>query len=93
MKTLPQEQIQEVTPISEAKITEIKGVINTEWDTFYTFEELAEHIENGYIFGTYGNSEHYQRDFIMGLIKEVYLEKNPPAPVEPTPDPLVDNQA
>jgi hypothetical protein len=85
MKTLPQNQIQEVTPISEAKILEIKDIINTEWDTFYTELELAEHIEEGYIFGTYGNSEHYQRDFIMGLIKEVDLEKNPPALVEEEP--------
>lgn len=93
MKTLPQEQIQEVTPISEEKIAEIKAIINTEWDTFYTELELAEHIEEGYIFGTYAYNEHYQRDLIIGLIKEVDLEKNPPAPVEPTPDPLVDNQA
>lgn len=88
MKQIPQEQIHEVTPISEAKITEIKGVINTEWDTFYTAEELAAHIEDGYIFGTYADNEHYQRDFIMGLIKEVDLEKNPP---EPTPEPTTED--
>ena len=85
MKTIPQEQIQELTPISEAKITEIKAIINTEWDTFYTAEELASHIEEGYIFGPYGTSEHYKRDFIMDLIKEVDLEKNPPAPIVEEP--------
>lgn len=90
MKTIP-EQTQEVILISEAKIAEIKAIINTEWDTFYTEEQLARHIEQGYIFGIYSNNEHYQIDFIMGLIKEVYLEKNPPAPI-PDPEPLPDNQ-
>ena len=80
-----QENIQEVTPISESKIIEIKGHINTYFDDFYTELELAEHIEEGYIFGTYANNEHYQRDFIMGLIKEVDLEKNPPAPIVEEP--------
>ncbi len=64
--------------VPEEKIIEILAHINREWDTFYTAEELATHIEEGYIFGTYGTSEHYKRDFIMGLIKEVDLEKNPP---------------
>lgn len=75
-----------ITPVvPEAKIEEILAIINLEWDTFYTFEELAAHIENGYIFGTYGTSEHYSRDFLMGLIKEVDLEKNPPVIVEEEP--------
>lgn len=64
--------------VSEDKIIEILAHINREWDTFYTAEELAIYIEEGYIFGTLGENEHYQRDFIMDLIKEVDLEKNPP---------------
>lgn len=70
--------------VPEEKIIEILAHINREWDTFYTAEELAAHIENGYIFGPYGISEHYSRDFIMGL-KEVDLEKNPPAPIVEEP--------
>lgn len=81
------------SPISEAKITEIKDLIDTLWLDFYTAEEMASHIMEGYIWGTYGNSEHYTIDLILNLIKEVDLIKNPPAPVEPTPDPLLDNQA
>lgn len=86
MKTIPTPTIEETTPVvPESKIVEILAIINLEWETYYTAEELAASIENGYIFGPYGISEHYQRDFIMDLIKEVDLEKNPPAPIVEEP--------
>jgi len=95
MKQVPIEQTHAPEPVSEAKIAEIKAIINTEWDTFYTAEELAIYIEEGYIFGELGENEHYQRDFIMDLIKEVDLEKNPPAPIveEPVvlPEEIINN--
>lgn len=79
--------------MNEQKQIEIKDLIYTLWDSYEDKVQMAKDIEYGYIFGTYGNSEHYTIDSINDLVNEVYLEKNPPAQVEPTPDPLLDNQA
>ena len=84
MKQLPQELIQEVLPTSEAKIAEIKEVINDHWDDFYTKAELARDVCNGYIFGKYATQEHFNIDEIEKYVDEVDLEKNPPPP-EPEP--------
>lgn len=76
MRTIPQTK-QEVLPVSKEKTVEILATINAHWEDFYTAEELGSFIENGYVFGPFGTSDHYSIDFIMGLIKEVDLEKNP----------------
>ena len=65
------------------KRQEIKNLIDSR------FEEdknaLCRDIEQGYIFGTYADNEHYNIDEIVSIWNEVYLEKNPipePEPVE-----------
>jgi hypothetical protein len=68
--------------MSEEKKIEIIADINGMWDEYYTKGELAEAIENGYIFGPMGENEHYKRDEIMALINEVELEKTPVQTVE-----------
>jgi hypothetical protein len=88
--------IQETTvTITESKIAEIKLAINAKWDAANTKEELAETIKMDYIFGA-GNTEfkyvkgklastneHYNIDFIKGLVEEVDLEKNPLPIIKP----------
>lgn len=63
--------------MNEQKQIEIKALIYELWDSYEDKVEMSKDIEHGYIFGEYGNSEHYSIDSISDLIKEVYLEKNP----------------
>ena len=69
--------------MTEEKRQEIKNLIDSR------FEEdknaLCRDIEQGYIFGTYADNEHYNIDEIVDIWNELYLEKNP----IPEPD-LVD---
>lgn len=83
MKTL-ETQTPAAQEISAEKIAELKLKISEKWDDFYTKIELCTNIEMGYIFGPYAQSEHYSKDFLMGLIDAVDLEKNPPPVVEQT---------
>ena len=76
--------------IVEIQTTRVKEVINQQWDTFYTAEELAEDIEQGFIFGKYSNNEHYSKDWILSLIQEVEVEKNTPITEDVIPeDPII----
>ena len=62
-------------PISSKEIETLKTVINNQWDTFYSIDELIADIEQGFIFGKYAINKHYLKSFILNLIKEVELEK------------------
>ena len=55
--------------------SKIKEVIITQWDKFETKDALANHIEEGFIFGLYANNEHYQKSLIIDLINEVEISK------------------
>jgi hypothetical protein len=76
-----------IEPTSALEIADIKSNINEKWDDFYTKEELARHITDGYIKGPYGQSKHYNIDEIMGYVNEVDLEKNPLPVIE---EPIVE---
>lgn len=85
---------QEPVVISADEIEALKAAINLKWDDFYTAEELAAHIEHGFIFGTYASNKHYLKEFILQLIGEVEAEKNPVVIEEEVPffeslDPIV----
>lgn len=74
------EAVEVITP---EEITLLKETINLQWDEFYTPSELANDIEQGFIFGKYASNKHYTRDYILSLIAEIELEKNPPIVEEP----------
>jgi hypothetical protein len=76
MKTIEIKQI-EHAEMTEGKKIQILALINQHWDDFYTASELASYLENGFIFGEFGDNEHYKRDEFMLFINEVELEKNP----------------
>lgn len=84
MKTQITEEIVNI-PIPAEEIETLKAVINKEWDSFYSADELANDIEKGFIFGKYAANKHYLKEFIHSLINEVELEKNPPPIVEELP--------
>lgn len=55
-----------VNIINDYKKEEILSLIKLNWNNFFTASELGKHLENGYIFGTYGVNEHYNiNDFII----------------------------
>ena len=91
----PRETIVEyVNLLTDSKKLEIKDNISKHWDDFYTADELATYIENGYIFGTFANDEHFLHSDILQLVSEVEAEKNPPIvvpeePVVPLEEPIV----
>ena len=65
------------------KRQEIKNLIDSRFEEDKT--TLCRDIEQGYIFGTYADNEHYNIDEIVDIWNEVYLEKNPipePEPVD-----------
>jgi len=69
--------------MTEAKRLEIKSLIESRFEEDKT--TLCRDIEQGYIFGTYADNEHYNIDDIVSIWNEVYLEKNPipePEPVD-----------
>ena len=80
MKTLQLESVSIETVDNSEKV---KEVILKQWNEFYSKEALAEDVELGFIFGKYAENEHYQREWIMGLINEVELELNPVVVEEP----------
>lgn len=92
MKTLQTTPTPTIDILTEEKKVEIIATINANWDEFYTASELAHFIEQGYIFGPLGESEHFKIDDIMALINEVELEKNPLPIIEETPvvEPIVE---
>lgn len=68
--------------MNDLKRQEIKNLIISLWDNYEDKTELAKNVENGYIFGEYGENEHYRIDDIVAIIAEVNLEKNPlPEPI------------
>jgi len=71
MKTLEIQQT-ENTSVDETKLIE---QVNLNWNKFYTKEDLAKDIEQGFIFGPYGHNEHFQIDRIMQIINEVEFGK------------------
>jgi len=92
----PREIIVEYTNLlTDEKKVEIRENISKHWDDFYTADELATYIENGYIFGTFANDEHFLHSDILQLVSEVEAEKNPPIvvpeePVVPLEEPVVE---
>ena len=58
------------------------ALINQHCDDFYTSQELASYLDNGFIFGEFGDNEHYLTNEFMDLINIVELEKNPPVQEE-----------
>ena len=71
---------------SQEDIDNLKNAINLNWNEFYTAEELAQDIEQGFIFGKYARNKHYTNTYILELINEIDVEKNPPPVVEPQPE-------
>ena len=82
MKTTPDTPVY-TNLLTDDKKTEIKANIAAHWDDFYTADELAVFIENGYIFGMFAHDEHFLYSDIMELIAEVNLEKNTPFVPQP----------
>jgi len=68
--------------MTEEKRQEIKNLIDSRFEEDKT--TLCRDIEQGYIFGTYADNEHYNIDEIVDIWNELYLEKNP----IPEPDPV-----
>jgi hypothetical protein len=83
MKTIQITTQNEHVGMSENKKIQILALINQHWDDFYTAQELAVYLEDGFIFGEFGDNEHYLTDEFMQLIKEVEAQKNPQVVVEP----------
>lgn len=57
------------------KRQEIKNLIDSRFEEDKT--TLCRDIEQGYIFGTYADNEHYNIDEIVDIWNEVYSERNP----------------
>ena len=68
--------------MTEEKRQEIKNLIDSRFEEDKT--TLCRDIEQGYIFGTYADNEHYNIDEIVDIWNEVYSERNP----IPEPDPV-----
>lgn len=97
-------EVKEVVVVDNSE--KIKAAIRKEWDLWYTAEEIAECIEHGFIFGIYGQNEHYQKEYILNLISQVEAEfapvieevipefvpeeKVPEIVLESIPEPLID---
>ena len=61
--------------MTEEKRQEIKNLIDSRFEEDKT--TLCRDIEQGYIFGTYADNEHYNIDDIVSIWNEVYSERNP----------------
>lgn len=78
--------------MNELKRQEIKNLMLTLWDSYESKADLAGHIIDGYIWGTYANSQHFSWDEIYhGLVAEILADKELAKPtvlnsnwVEPT---------
>ena len=64
--------------MTDEKKLQIKEIMLKEWDNYQDKHELASMVEEGFIFGKYGTSEHYNIDEIVAIVDEIELEKNPP---------------
>lgn len=53
--------------MDDNKRAEIKAIIEADIDN----ENICKEIELGYIFGTYGNNEHYRIDDIVAIRNEI----------------------
>lgn len=79
--------------MTEEKRQEIKNLIDSRFEEDKT--TLCRDIEQGYIFGTYADNEHYNIDEIVDIWNELYLEKNPipePEPVEEVVEEVIDEE-
>ena len=74
MKTRPIE-VESETVVMDTTL--LKEEIKKHFDDFYTAQELAEDMEQGFIFGKYAKNQHFSIDTIMELINEVQAELNP----------------
>jgi hypothetical protein len=77
MKTQIQKEEVKIDITPESKTVEILAWINGNWDNFDSKEEMCKYLEDAYIFGPLGESEHRLPEVYMSLINEVELEKNP----------------
>jgi hypothetical protein len=66
--------------MTEEKRQEIKNLIDSRFEEDKT--TLCRDIEQGYIFGTYAENEHYNIDDIVAIYNEVESEQNPPRDIE-----------
>jgi hypothetical protein len=66
--------------MTEEKRQEIKNLIDSRFEEDKT--TLCRDIEQGYIFGTYAENEHYNIDEIVAIYNEVESEQNPPRDIE-----------
>ena len=80
------------------KRQEIKNLIDSRFEEDKT--TLCRDIEQGYIFGTYADNEHYNIDLssifldyeIVDIWNEVYLEKNPIPEPEPVQEEVIEEE-
>ena len=72
------------------KRQEIKNLIDSRFEEEKT--TLCRDIEQGYIFGTYADNEHYNIDEIVDIWNEVYLEKNPIPEPEPVEEEVIEEE-
>jgi hypothetical protein len=76
------------TPLDFEKVKEdMRKHIEEEWDNFDDRTSLATAIMEGYIFGKYAESQHYNLSDVRALVDEVYAIKNPPKPAEDLKNP------
>jgi len=79
--------------MTEEKRQEIKNLIDSRFEEDKT--TLCRDIEQGYIFGTYAENEHYNIDEIVDIWNELYLEKNPipePEPIEEVDEEVIEEE-
>jgi len=76
--------------LTEEKKSQILTIIRDKWDVFDTKCDLADHLEQGFIFGLYGNEHHLLSEYMV-LIDQVEVEKTPIV-VEDIPiDPIIES--
>lgn len=70
---------------------DIKDIISERYDEKKS--TLCKDIMEGFIFGTYGDNQHYSIDEISAIYDEVYLEKNPlPVIEEVIEEPIIEEE-
>ena len=77
--------------MEDIKKAEIRQYIVDNLDLFEYKQELAADVKNKYIFGPYGENEHYNIDTIWEIVQEVISGIVPPViPVEITDTAIID---
>lgn len=77
--------------MEDTKKQEIKDIINERYDEEKV--SLCKDIMEGFIFGAYGDNQHYSIDEISSIYDEVYLEKNPlPVIEEVIEEPIIEEE-